>query len=290
MLKKVLMCTPNHFQVEYQINPWMKPGTVDTQKALDQWHNLVAAYKASGIEVEILDQKKGLADMVFAADQGLIVSKERKILLLSNFKYTQRQGESLEYKRWFIDQGYRVDTLPKQLTFEGGGECIPWNGKFFIGEGFRNNSDTYKYIEKKYKVEFIPLKLINEKFYHLDTCFFVLNQTTAFYYPPALAEKSITKLEQLFPNLIEFTTQEIEAFAANSVVTENSVFMQTGSQTFKDKVEFLGYTVIQADISEFIKSGGGIHCLTFELDRQPQFQITLKENFTLKITSNPNLN
>jgi N-dimethylarginine dimethylaminohydrolase len=279
------MCTPNHFQVEYQINPWMKPGSVDTQKALSQWQDLVEKYKQNGIEVEILDQKKGLADMVFAADQGLIVSRERKILLLSNFKYTQRQGESLEYKRWFIEQGYRVDTLPKQLTFEGGGECIPWNGKSFIGEGFRNNEDTYKYIENKYKIEFIPLKLINEKFYHLDTCFFVLNQTTAFYYPPALAKESIEKLQKLFPNLIEFTTQEIEAFAANSVVNEKTVFMQAGSQTFKDKIEFLGYTVIEVDISEFIKSGGGVHCLTFELDRQAQFNITLKENFVIKVNS-----
>ncbi len=55
-IKKVLMCRPLHYSVEYIINPWMKPNSVDPKKAMQQWNNLVSIYQSLGIDVEIIDQ------------------------------------------------------------------------------------------------------------------------------------------------------------------------------------------------------------------------------------------
>jgi N-dimethylarginine dimethylaminohydrolase len=274
MLKKVLMCKPTHFRVDYQINPWMKPGSVNTDLALQQWENLVSKYQENGIKVNILEQNYDQPDMVFAADQGLVISDKK--ILLSNFKYKERQGEVKHYLKWFINYGLEPEFLPTSLSFEGGGEIIPWNGKFFIGEGFRNSSETYQIINQKYGLEFISLELINTHFYHLDTCFFVLNSLTAFYYPPAFSQKSINLLKTLFPNLLEFTKNDALNFAANSVINGSTVFLQVENHDFKKEIQKMGYQTIEINVSEFMKSGGGIHCLTFELERIPHFEIAKK--------------
>ena len=277
MLKKVLTCKPNHFRVEYQINPWMKPGSADQKLAFKQWQNLIKAYQQNGIEVEILEQNENQPDMVFAADQGLVVDSDKKIVVMSNFKHPERQGETKYFQKWFQENGYKVEFLPEGLSFEGGGELIPWMGKYFIGSGLRNSQKTHQYLSTKYNLEFISLELIDPKFYHLDTCFFVLNSQTAFYYPKAFSKKSIQVLKSSFENLIEFTEKEVGNFAANSVVSRDAVFMQKGSLSFKQKIMDSGYQAIELDISEFMKSGGGIHCLTFELERQPHFNLSVAQ-------------
>jgi N-dimethylarginine dimethylaminohydrolase len=47
--RRYLMCPPTYFAVSYAINAWMDPTVpVDRQRAIDQWSNLVAAYRAAG--------------------------------------------------------------------------------------------------------------------------------------------------------------------------------------------------------------------------------------------------
>ena len=50
----VLMVTPDHFQVEYTINPHMVGhiGAVDSAEALVQWDHLRRAYHALGLNVK----------------------------------------------------------------------------------------------------------------------------------------------------------------------------------------------------------------------------------------------
>ena len=269
MLKKVLMCEPKFFRVDYQINPWMKLGSVDQKNALKQWQNLVEIYQKNEIEVTILNQQENLPDMVFVADQGLIInnSNKKKTLLLSNFRYSQRQGESKIYADWFEKNNFEIKTLPKEIFFEGGGELLYWNEKYFIGQGFRNSNNVASYLQQNFGLDLIGLDLINDKFYHLDTCMFVLNDETIFYYPPAFSEDSIKIIKSLITNPIEFEKEEVMNFAANSVLSGKKVFVQSGNHSFIKKLKDFGYEAIEIDVSEFVKSGGGIHCLTFELER-----------------------
>ena len=136
------MCRPTHFTVEYAINPWMKPGTVDKKKALQQWETLIEQLQSQEVKVEIIDQVKGLPDMVFAADQGITMKDK---VLLSRFRYSQRQKETFEYKKWFKNHQYEIvemgnrklEILNYELSFEGGGESVFLGDKLVIGTGFR---------------------------------------------------------------------------------------------------------------------------------------------------------
>ena len=259
------MCRPTYFSVEYKINPWMNVGSVDKRKAILQWNTLVDALKSQNIETNIIDQKKGLPDMVFAADQAIIKGKN---LVVSQFHYRERRGEVGEYLPLFEKENFVIHNLPKNCFFEGSGECIWYGNILFVGTGYRNSPNVSKFLSKFLDVETVSLELVDPRFYHLDTCLFVLNNETAFFYPSAFSKVSQKILKNLIPNLVSFETNEAENFAANSITTDHHVLMQKGNQDFAKKIKELGYKAVELDISEFMKAGGGIHCLIQTLEEK----------------------
>ncbi len=257
------MCKPTHFQIKYKINPWMKLETVNKSLAMYQWKSLVNIYKKLGIKVSIINQDKNFPDMVFAADQGIVLKDK---ILISNFKYKERQGESILYRKWFIKNNIKVETIPNDIIFEGGGESVDFKNNLLVGVGFRTNLSAINYLSKKVDKKIITLKLINDSFYHLDTCLFVLDDKYIFYYPQAFSKSSITTIKTLSENIFEISEKEASNFAANSVFINGTVIIQANNPAFKNKIESLGYKVVKVDVGEFAKAGGGIHCLTGIID------------------------
>lgn len=259
VIKEVLMCRPLYFSISYSINPWMKIGSEDKNMAQIQWQKLTRVYQDLGIRVNLIDQKPKIPDMVFSADQGIVVGKK---VIMSNFRFRERKGERKPYLDWFITHGYEPIFIPEKAHFEGNGECLFFCQKLFIGIGYRANFLTCKYLKKALDMEVIPLELVNPYFYHLDTAMFVLNNQTVFYYPEAFSKKSQKVLQKLAPNLITFDDFEAHNFAANSVVTDHQVIINKTLPSFRKSLTKLGYESVEADISEFAKAGGGAHCLT----------------------------
>lgn len=264
-ITKVLLCKPLHFAVTYSINPWMVPGPVDATKAMKQWESLVEAYTALGIQIEIIDQEAGFPDMVFATDQGIIQGNK---IIVSNFRHKERQGERDPYLTWFKAHHFEPIFLSEGDYIEGNGESLFMGDRLFVGTGFRSSKRVVAQLGRLLQLEAIPLELIDPYFYHLDTAFFPLSDTIAFYYPSAFSVQSAELLTSLIPTLIPFTKQEAQGFAANSIVSGNTVLCQKGNPTFVALLAELGYNAIELDMSEFIKSGGGIHCLTNVLEER----------------------
>jgi N-dimethylarginine dimethylaminohydrolase len=262
-MKKILMCPPDYFRVDYVINPWMKIGSVDQKKAEDQWKNLINEYRKLNLKIEFIKPSKDCPDMVFAADQAITI--DRKKILLSRFRYQERAKENMIYADWFKKNKYTIIELPAGLFFEGGGELQRWRDYVLISTGFRTNQQAALAVGKILNKKVISLKLIDKHFYHLDTCLFALNKDTVFYYPPAFSETSRSILQKTIPNLIEFNTDEINNFSANSVVVDSTVIMQTGNNKMAKQLGKLGYRTIKINVGEFVKAGGGIHCLTGDL-------------------------
>lgn len=260
------MCNPIYFaSLNYSINPWMQPGTIDKAQTIKQWNDLVTYYQMLGIEVEIIEQQADVPDMVFATDQGIVHKKD---VLLSRFWHKERRGESKYYEEWFRDHDYAVHHLPDDVYFEGNGNSYFWNDLIFIGLGYRADKATCEFISKVFNREVVPLHIINPAFYHLDMGFLPINNETAFYYPYAFSPETQALLKKKIPHLIELTKAEAEGFAANSVVTDHHVIHQKNNPTFVKKLADLGYKSIEIDLSEFKKSGGGAHCLTNILEVQ----------------------
>ncbi len=257
-VKRVLLCRPTYFTVDYVINPHMQPYSVDPSKAMRQWQNLVDKLKALDIKVDIIEQKEDVPDMVFATDQGIV---RDGAILLANFRYKERQPERIYYREWFRDHGFRLRALSNIFPFEGG-DTLFCGDMLFVGTGFRASVSSCEELSKKLEIDVIPLRLMDPMFYHLDTCFLPINADTAFYYPEAFSKNSKSILNRLIPNLLELSKADTMAFAANAFVSGKDIVISAGtSAKFKADLKKLGLTVHELDMSEFKKSGGGIHCL-----------------------------
>ncbi|MEX0268251.1 TIGR00300 family protein [Leptolyngbyaceae cyanobacterium UHCC 1019] len=261
---RILMCAPDHYDVDYVINPWME-GNVhksSRDRAVEQWQGLFQVLKDRAI-VDLVKPEKGVPDMVFTANAGLVLGKE---VVLSRFFHKERQGEEPFFKQWFADQGFTVHELPKDLPFEGAGDALlDREGRWlWAGYGFRSELDSHPYLAKWLDVEVLSLRLMDERFYHLDTCFCPLTGGYLLYYPPAFDSYSNRLIELRVPEAKRIPIGEPDAltFACNAVNIGKIVVMNKASDELKRRLSAAGFDVLETPLTEFLKAGGAAKCLT----------------------------
>jgi lysine-ketoglutarate reductase/saccharopine dehydrogenase-like protein (TIGR00300 family) len=261
---RFLMCPPDHYDVDYVINPWME-GNIhksSRDRAVEQWQKLYHTLKDHAI-VDLVAPAKGWPDMVFTANAGLVLGKT---VVLSRFMHPERQGEEPHFKTWFEDNGYTVRELPKDLPFEGAGDALlDREGRWlWAGYGFRSELDSHPYIAKWLDIEVLSLRLIDSRFYHLDTCFCPLSGGYLLYYPGAFDAYSNHLIERRVPAQKRIALEEADAvnFACNAVNINSVVVMNKASTSLKQQLAEAGFQVLETPLTEFLKAGGAAKCLT----------------------------
>ncbi len=262
-----LMCAPDHYDVDYVINPWME-GNIhksSRDRAVEQWHKLYYILKDNAI-VDLVAPQQGWPDMVFTANAGLVLGKN---VVLSRFLHKERQGEEPYFKEWFEAQGYTVYELPKDLPFEGAGDALlDREGRWlWAGYGFRSELDSHPYLAKWLDIEVVSLRLADERFYHLDTCFCPLSGGYLLYYPAAFDSYSNRLIEMRVAPEKRIAIEEADAvnFACNAVNINKVVVMNKASDSLKARLGEAGFTVIETPLTEFLKAGGAAKCLTLRV-------------------------
>jgi lysine-ketoglutarate reductase/saccharopine dehydrogenase-like protein (TIGR00300 family) len=261
------MCSPDHYDVDYVINPWME-GNIhksSRDRAVDQWQQLFHIIKEHAI-VDLVQPQKGVPDMVFTANAGLVLGDD---VVLSRFFHKERQGEEPFFNQWFEEQGYTVHELPKDLPFEGAGDALlDREGRWlWAGYGFRSELDSHPYIAKWLDIEVLSLRLMDERFYHLDTCFCPLSSGYLLYYPGAFDAYSNRLIELRVPAAKRIAIAEEDAvnFACNAVNIEQTVILNKASDDLKQRLKAVGFQVIETPLTEFLKAGGAAKCLTLRV-------------------------
>ena len=265
---RILMCAPDHYDVDYVINPWME-GNIhksSQDKAVEQWSKLNFVLNNIA-KVDLVKGQPGVPDMVFTANAGLVLGDN---VVLSRFYHPERQGEEPHFKQWFEDNGFNVYELPKDLPFEGAGDALlDREGRWlWAGYGFRSELDSHPYIAQWLDIEVLSLRLIDDRFYHLDTCFCPLSGGYLLYYPTAFDSYSNHLIEKRVPADKRIAIAEADAinFACNAVNVENTVVMNKASQTLKQRLNDVGFEVIETPLTEFLKAGGAAKCLTLRIN------------------------
>jgi lysine-ketoglutarate reductase/saccharopine dehydrogenase-like protein (TIGR00300 family) len=264
---RFLMCSPKHYDVDYVINPWME-GNVhksSRDRATEQWQKLYHILKDHAI-VDLIEPQQGIPDMVFTANAGLVLEKT---VVLSRFYHKERQGEEPFFQQWFEDQGFTVYTLPKELPFEGAGDALlDREGRWlWAGYGFRSELDSHPLLAKWLDIEVLSLRLMDDRFYHLDTCFCPLANGYLLYYPPAFDSYSNRMIEMRVPPEKRIAIDEADAvnFACNAVNIDHIVVMNKASDNLRARLEEVGFQIIETPLTEFMKAGGAAKCLTLRV-------------------------
>jgi len=256
-----LMCPPDYFAVKYAINPWMNPALpVDLARAQRQWEQLKATYLGLGHTVRIIDAQPGLPDMVFAANGGTVIGGG---VLGSKFKHPERQPEAAVYMNWFRHSGYKV-TVPVHLN-EGEGDIIFAGRAIIAGYGLRSDEAVGGEAAALFGLPVISVRLVDPRFYHLDTALIVLDANTAAYYPAAFDEAGQAALAAHFGELIEAKDADAEVLGLNGISDGRSVVLPVQAEGLARDIHAAGFTVVPVDMSEFKKAGGGPKCCTLEL-------------------------
>lgn len=272
---RFLMCPPHHYNVDYVINPWMEGNVSKSSRdrAAEQWQQLYQII-AERTDVDLVKPQPGWPDMVFTANAGLILGN---VVVLSRFYHPERQGEEPYFKQWFEEQGFTVHELPKDLPFEGAGDALlDREGRLlWAGYGFRSELDSHPYLAKWLDIEVLSLRLMDERFYHLDTCFCPLSDGYLLYYPPAFDAYSNRLIEMRVPAAKRIAVAEPDAvnFACNAVNIDRTIIMNKVSAELKQRLTDSGFEVVETQLTEFLKAGGAAKCLTLRVTEPIQADI-----------------
>lgn len=268
--KSTLMVNPIGFKVSYAINPYMADekgnlNTINEELAHQQWNNLKNKFIELDISVDVVNGAMDCPDMVFCANQTFPFVKDgKKSVVLSRMHSPFRQPEIPYFREWAQKNNFNIYEIT-DYQFEGCGDAI-YNyesGQIFVGYGFRTDPRVFEQIEKIIGKKLIQLELVSADFYHLDTCFVVLNKDTAGYVPQAFSNDAIDVLKSNFKDLITIDYNEAKnSFAGNALcVNGKDVILHQGATQFCQDLSKRGFKIHEVDVSEYLKSGGAVFCM-----------------------------
>lgn len=272
----VLLSNPRFFRIIDEKNVHMagNAGHENTVEAIRQWEQLKEIYsklRTEGIikSVEVIDPIPGCEDMVFCANQSFpwIVDNE-KAVVLSRMTHNSRQREVPSFRTFYEEKGYRLIDLPFG-NFEGMGDAIPHPGSQLIygGHGHRSSQQVYDWLAEKINTKIIPLQLVDDRFYHLDTCFLPISEEAVLIYPGAFNDKGIEAINHFFKIVIHIPENEAaNGFALNAHCIRSAdgrkvAVIQQGNPVTCEILKQSGYRIIETETGEFIKSGGSVFCM-----------------------------
>ncbi len=259
----VMMCAPTSYALKYVINPWMKlENTPDLDLAAKQWQELYRTLSEDiGATVHLVPQAEDCPDMVFTANAGLV---RGQTALLARFRHPERQLEEPHFRAWFESQGYTVLAPDPDWNFEGEGDALFVGDTLLAGYLKRSDIRAHRWISETLALPVLSLELIDDRWYHLDTCLFPLTSDTLIYYPEAFDPYAREVISGNF-NAIPITEPEALRFACNAVVLGKDVVLPSGCPLLTAELESRGFVVHSVEMSEFLKAGGAAKCLTLLL-------------------------
>jgi N-dimethylarginine dimethylaminohydrolase len=256
------MCPPEYFTVEYAINPWMNPDIpLDTALAMRQWQGLRATFQRLGHTVRTIDPLPGLPDMVFAANGATVIGGK---VLGACFRHQQRAAEGPAFLNWFSHNGYAPVISPRSVN-EGEGDIVFAERAILAGYGYRTDPAVAGELEALFGLPVRSLRLVDPRFYHLDTALCVLDADTAAYYPAAFDDAGKAVLASHFAELIEAKDEDAEVLGLNAISDGLRVVLPEQATGLAAQLASRGFEPVGVDLSEFLKSGGGPKCCTLEL-------------------------
>jgi N-dimethylarginine dimethylaminohydrolase len=266
-----LMCAPDHYQVLALRNAYLSghTTTVDLPKAQRQWSELKQAFDAAGCAVSLIAPMPFQEDMVFCANQSLVGTRPdgEKVALMSAMRHSSHRREVEAFESWYKDKGYRIIKLKTggHEIFEGSADAVWHPGKRLLwgGFGFRSEPEIFEQVAKAFHAPVILLKLVNQRFYHLDSCFCPLTPEAVLIHPAAFDASSLELILKMFPIVVTATEHDaVIKMACNSaIIRSRTAILQKGASAVANHMHALGLGVYEVDTSEFIKSGGSVYSM-----------------------------
>lgn len=264
-LEKVIVCQPKYMEIAEVINEVQEEyaeENINRLKAMEQHRAFTDALSENGVIVYMLPPGKTKPEQVFTRDIGFTIGDR---LFLSEMASEIRQGEEKVLSKWLLENRLPFEKLCNK-EIEGGDVII--NGKnVFVGISSRTSEEAVELLKKKLPdYEVIPITF-DEKYLHLDCVFNILSPEDALIFPEALQEETVNMLRNMYYT-IEVNADEQFTMGTNVLsIGQRKVFSLPVNKEVNQNMRERGYTVIEVDFSEIIKSGGSFRCCTLPIKR-----------------------
>jgi N-dimethylarginine dimethylaminohydrolase len=249
---------------------WRGPEPPDLPKMQMQHDALVKVLRDRGVEVVYLDQAApgrtkscSPRDSVIAVDGGAIVCRLGPRI---------RRGEELPVTRTLGKLGVPIlRTVHGVGVFEGG--TFAWLNPrtAMVGLGTRANEEGVRQVEEVLRTQGVELLRVQLPGYrqHLDGLFVMIDVDTALINPTLLPYVLIEKLRDLKIRTIDLHPSD-HAFTINGLaIRPGVVVMSETSEPTLERLARAGIEVISVAFDGVYRGGGGIHCSTAPLAREP---------------------
>lgn len=269
VLKKVLVSKPQFLKPApiNEIAKLWKDTTMDVDVMLREHQEFVDAYHKAGVEVEYLEPDEMRPNAVFSRDFGGCVKEG---YIMGRFKLDMRYKEHVDYKKRMEELGVPMIGEVKEGLFEGG-DFMFMNEKWIaVGMADRTNETGLRELRAileplGYEVTGVPVK---QEYLHLDMCFNLVDEHLAVSYSRGLPEDFRRMLAARDIEIIDVPEEAIYLHGCNlQALGDHRVLSLKRNAAVNEQLAARGMDVIELDITEILKAGGGPHCMTFPLLR-----------------------
>jgi len=272
-LKSVFMRRPGH-EVEgvtdAQLASWRS--IIDPEKVRAQHDKVVSIYKENDINVYMIDKMDPnchcgffCRDQIIGTPEGAILARMGLKVRVNEVKYVEKKLAQLKVPI--------IRAIHGRGVFEGA--CIEFIDRktAIIGIGLRSNDSGFQQVAdilRTMGVKNIIKVDIARNQNHLDGFLGIADYETAVTYPYITPNVIYDELEKRGFRFIEVPTFEEKInFACNFVTLEpGKILMSAGTPRTRDLLIDAGVKVIEVNIDEIKKGGGGLHCITGVLSRE----------------------
>lgn len=264
-LQEVLLCSPIYMEIKQIINETQKHfarENISQMKAIAQHKQLIQTLKDHQVRPIMLPANDRFPEQVFTRDIGFTIGHT---LFVSSMAAPVRQGEEQLLKEWAQGNGLKTVTLTNG-TIEGGDVLVDQT-RVFVGTSKRTNPSAIHQLKKELPDhDIIPIHL-PPHILHLDCVMNILSHDEILIYPEAFKKEDLHLLKMHY-DLIEISEQEQFTLGPNVLsLGQKKVISLPINQETNAALTAHGYTVIEVDFSEIIKSGGSFRCCTLPIRR-----------------------
>ncbi len=266
-------------------------GVTNLEKMQKQHDMLVEALKNEKVKVEYLEPKNPLIGTYGVPLRSACYTRESVVIkggaIIERPAPAYKKGLEVFHAKRLMELG-----CPILYTVHGKG-CFEASNLWFIdrkGEkviiatGLRTNMEGINQIKpilemsgvKEVHIAHLPGYLKTRKWqvgsssgiFHLDMTFGMADENLAVIYPGGVGYDTIQYLERNKINLVEVPEKELRNCAPNILpISPGKVIIPSGNPKTSKELRKEGVDVIEVELSEFVKGGGGPRCLTLDLVR-----------------------
>jgi N-dimethylarginine dimethylaminohydrolase len=238
--------------------------------ACRQHARLVAALEEEGVSVEMVAPAAGLPDLCYTRDTSLMTPWG---LVGLSPGAPHRRREVDEVFRSARANGIPIAGRIERGTIEGGDIAMLRPGLLAIGvSGDRTDAEGAEALVRLFRAHGWDCILcpFDPHFLHLDTQFCMARPDLALACTDVLDDDFLAEMKARGIELVSVSYKEQRRLGCNLLALgDGAVLTAATTPRIDAELERRGVRVVAVDLSELVKCGGGVHCLTMPLARDP---------------------